>query len=105
MCLKNKYTSNIQILLYLSGQNEMGANRTKPFATTKEYIWRQNKDYVGGAITRVFLPTMSLSIYITIIVLNVHLLEFSCLLDGKSSQGRGSDEREMARIYLIAICK
>ena len=30
-------------LLYLSGRNETGANNTK------EYVWRQNKDYEGGA--------------------------------------------------------
>ena len=34
---------------YLSGQNEMGLTRQNPFATTKKYIWRQNKDHVGGA--------------------------------------------------------
>ena len=37
-------------LLYLSGQNEWGANKNnesgKAYVKTKEYVWRQNKDYV-----------------------------------------------------------
>ena len=39
------YTLNITVL-YLSGKNEMGANKTKAFVKTKEYVWHQNKDYV-----------------------------------------------------------
>ena len=35
----------IVLLLYLSGQNEMSANKTKTFGD----IWRQNEDFVGGA--------------------------------------------------------
>ena len=39
--------------MYLSGQNESSANKNneseKAFVKTKEYVWRQNKDYVGGA--------------------------------------------------------
>ena len=31
--------------------------------------------------------------------------EFSCLLFGETSQGRGSDEQEEALIHLIAISK
>ena len=41
------------IALYLSGQNESAANKNneseKTFVKTKEYVWHQNKDYVGGA--------------------------------------------------------
>ena len=37
--------------MYLSGQNEMVPIRTikseKVFVKTKEYVWRQYKDYVG----------------------------------------------------------
>ena len=40
-------------MLCLSGQNESGANKNneieKAFVKTKEQIWLQNKDYVGGA--------------------------------------------------------
>ena len=40
-------------LMHLSGRNESGANKKneseKAFLKTKEYIWCQNKDYVGGA--------------------------------------------------------
>ena len=42
------YTLKITVL-YLSGKNEMGAKKTKAFVKTKEYVWHQNKDYVGGA--------------------------------------------------------
>ena len=34
-------------------RNKSGANKTneseKAFEKTKEYVWRKNKDYVGGA--------------------------------------------------------
>ena len=44
---------DLVILLYLSGLYERGTNKNneseKAFAKTKEYVWRQNKDYVGGA--------------------------------------------------------
>ena len=39
-------------VLLLSGRNESGANKNnesgKAFVKTKEYVWCQNKDYVGG---------------------------------------------------------
>ena len=38
-------------------------------------------------------------------VLSTSTWESSCLLDGEPSQGRGSDEQEMALINLIAISK
>ena len=37
------------ILLYLSGQKEMGANTAKASVKTKEYVWRQNRDCVRWA--------------------------------------------------------
>ena len=47
------FTSVIMKLLYLSGQKEKGHQLNnesgKDFAKTKEYVWRQNKYYVGGA--------------------------------------------------------
>ena len=40
-------------VVYLSGWNENGANKNdeseKAFAITTEYVWTQNKDYLGGA--------------------------------------------------------
>ena len=45
---------NYYCFLFLSGRNESDANkkieREKAFAKTKEYVWRQNKVYVGEAI-------------------------------------------------------
>ena len=57
---KNKVGSQInlcyyftELLLYLSCQNENDANQDneieKAFVKTKEYVWPQNKEYVGGA--------------------------------------------------------
>ena len=41
------------LLFYLSGQNEkerqLNNESEKAFVKTKEYVWSQNKDYVGGA--------------------------------------------------------
>ena len=41
------------LLLYLSGWNEkdrqLNNESEKAFVKTKEYVWSQNKDYVGGA--------------------------------------------------------
>ena len=41
------------LVLYFSGRNESGTNKNneseKAFEKTKEYVWRQNGDYVGGA--------------------------------------------------------
>ena len=34
-------------VLCLSGHNKNGTNRT--MKVRKEYVWHQNKDYVGGA--------------------------------------------------------
>ena len=43
----------ILVVLYLSGRNKSGTNKNNesegPFCETKEYVWSQNKDYVGGA--------------------------------------------------------
>ena len=40
-------------MMYLSGWYESGANKNneseKAFVETKEYVWRQNKDYVGSS--------------------------------------------------------
>ena len=36
-----KFKEQLIILLYLSDQNEMGANKSKAF-------WHKNKDYGGG---------------------------------------------------------
>ena len=39
--------------MYLFSWDESGANNSKEseeaFCETKEYLWRENKDYVGGA--------------------------------------------------------
>ena len=40
------------LVFCLPGHNKKGANRTmkvKWFVRTKEYVWHQNKNYVGGA--------------------------------------------------------
>ena len=34
---------------YCMARMKWAPTRQRPFATTKGYIWRQNKDYVGGA--------------------------------------------------------
>ena len=40
------------LLVYLSGWNKKGGllndESKKAFVKTKEYVWRHNKDYVGG---------------------------------------------------------
>ena len=47
------YVATLLLLLYLSGQNkkrwQWNNESEKAFVKTKEYIWHQNKDYVGGA--------------------------------------------------------
>ena len=51
--LTHRILESCQILLHLSGLNESGANknneREEAFCETKEYVWCQNKNYVGGA--------------------------------------------------------
>ena len=48
-----QFLQRFACLLYLSGWNEKGRQQNneseKAFVKTKEYVWHQNKDYVGGA--------------------------------------------------------
>ena len=45
--------SKVLVVQYMSVQNKSGANKDndneKAFVETKEYVWHQNKNYVGGA--------------------------------------------------------
>ena len=40
---------SIVAILCVSGHNKKDVNSEKAFVRTKEYVWRQNKGYVGGA--------------------------------------------------------